>query len=140
MYLLVCLILALAYPRPLSVPRFNQLVNTLYAQNDTTDHVYTVTGYYTDETRPMLVADLSILKRNFLLPDSSYILLSGPGIDSIAATRADRISHKPPSAYESACVEIRVSVKLPYHQNQATAPIPKPVFRVDRRPGIVKRT
>jgi hypothetical protein len=120
------------------VSGFNRLIAALYRAGDTTPRICTVEGYYTDESRPMLVSDLSALHKNFLLPDSAYILLQGKGVDSIRTTRTDRQNHKPPGPYETAYVSIDIRVKLPYLLPDKPAAIPKMAFWVDQRPRMLR--
>jgi hypothetical protein len=53
-----------------------------------TDRDYVLEGYFVNETVPMLVTDMELLRINRPLPESAYIVLQGPGIEAFAKTEA----------------------------------------------------
>lgn len=58
-----------------------KVINLTKANVKVIRQMYYVEGYFVNETIPMLVQNMNILQINTPMPESSYIILSGTGID-----------------------------------------------------------
>ena len=125
--------------RPVSIGEFKRILDSAIRSPDSCDLYLAVEGYYVNEKTPMLVSNLAILRRNVKLPDSTYLLLSGQGIDSLVQQennkkiRADlaRMGRLMATTYEGAYVSADVHLKIANHHLTRLI--------VNKRPTILRK-
>ena len=112
--------------RHLTIAQFKKTLDSALKASDTTTKNLEIEGYYVNEKVPMLVSNLELMRRNALLPDSAYIILTGAGVDSIQQqerskkarrrqarqTLQPRQDQSPQTTFEGALVSTRIAVKV----------------------------
>jgi Peptidase C13 family len=106
--------------RKLTIAEFKKSVDSVVKAGDTSVKNYQLEGYYVNEKVPMLVSNLDLMRKNALLPDSAYILLTGEGVDSISRqeqskrVRRDsaRTGRQFATSYEGAYVSTKIDLRV----------------------------
>src|SRR5580765_870276 len=68
----------------ISIAALKQKAAQLVNKQDSAARQYILQGYFVNETVPMLVTNMKWMRINTVMPDSVFVILNGPGIDSVS--------------------------------------------------------
>jgi hypothetical protein len=94
--------------KTITIAELRTIIKNAIHQSDTSLQQYTIQGYFSSGSGPMLISRYDLLRSNSRIPDSEYVTLAGSGADSVGGRGPSDTIKQYNGAFVAADVDLKV--------------------------------